>query len=326
MRRTLFTFPARLLPEVWGSASERVARAAAHPSRQGDRGARHRQARRRLAQAAERHVLGPWPRTVPPRPPSCASRSRRSPVVWTWPPASPTAATSRSRPGCSGRWARGARSSGGATRATGAPARPRWTLTEEWLGAPATSTAPTRATASWSGAGCAASGRAPRPTWSGGSAPTKGAVRRALGELGPSRVALCDGGRLPAARRPRRRARAGALGGAVAGARPRPRWAGSSATSTSTEDRRYLFDTNGNGGTTAWWCGRIVGCWVQDPDGVVVVVPRGDVGSEALAALEARRSGSPVAGGGQGVDRLLLAADEVGAAALTPGLRRPPRR
>ena len=54
------------------------------------------------------------------------------------------------------------------------------------------------------------------------------------------------------------------------------------------DDVPYLFDTNGNGGTTAWWCGRIVGCWVQDPDGVVVVVPRGDPGSEALAGPPGR--------------------------------------
>ena len=52
------------------------------------------------------------------------------------------------------------------------------------------------------------------------------------------------------------------------------------------EDRPFLFDSNGNGGSTAWWCGRVVGCWVQDPDGVVLVVPRGDPGSEALAALQ----------------------------------------
>jgi hypothetical protein len=32
-----------------------------------------------------------------------------------------------------------------------------------------------------------------------------------------------------------------------------------------------LFDTNGNAGTTAWWDGRVVGCWVQDDDGVVEV-------------------------------------------------------
>ncbi|HLS48521.1 MAG TPA: winged helix DNA-binding domain-containing protein, partial [Actinomycetaceae bacterium] len=37
-------------------------------------------------------------------------------------------------------------------------------------------------------------------------------------------------------------------------------------------DAVYLFDSNGNAGTTAWWNGRIVGAWVQDDDGVVEVV------------------------------------------------------
>lgn len=52
---------------------------------------------------------------------------------------------------------------------------------------------------------------------------------------------------------------------------------------------RQLFDTNGNAGTTAWWDGRIVGAWVQDPDGVVAVVfLRGvDIGREGRAALAA---------------------------------------
>ena len=49
----------------------------------------------------------------------------------------------------------------------------------------------------------------------------------------------------------------------------------------------YLFDTNGNGGTTAWWNGRVVGCWVQDPDAVVRVVLREDIGAEGRAALDA---------------------------------------
>ncbi len=35
----------------------------------------------------------------------------------------------------------------------------------------------------------------------------------------------------------------------------------------------HLFDSNGNGGTTAWVDGRIVGCWVQDDDGRVRVLP-----------------------------------------------------
>lgn len=48
-----------------------------------------------------------------------------------------------------------------------------------------------------------------------------------------------------------------------------------------------LFDTNGNAGTTAWWDGRIVGCWAQDPDGVVVLGLLEDVGAQARAALTA---------------------------------------
>jgi hypothetical protein len=47
-----------------------------------------------------------------------------------------------------------------------------------------------------------------------------------------------------------------------------------------------LFDVNGNAGTTAWWDGRAVGCWVQDPDGVVVVHLLEDVGVEGRAALD----------------------------------------
>ncbi len=35
----------------------------------------------------------------------------------------------------------------------------------------------------------------------------------------------------------------------------------------------YLFDSNGNGGTTAWLNGRVVGCWVQDGEGGVRVIP-----------------------------------------------------
>ena len=48
----------------------------------------------------------------------------------------------------------------------------------------------------------------------------------------------------------------------------------------------FLFDTNGNGGTTAWWNGRVVGCWVQDPDAVVRVILREDVGADGRAALD----------------------------------------
>ena len=49
----------------------------------------------------------------------------------------------------------------------------------------------------------------------------------------------------------------------------------------------HLFDTNGNAGTTAWWDGRVVGCWVQDAAGVVEVRPLEKLPKRALAALDA---------------------------------------
>jgi hypothetical protein len=52
----------------------------------------------------------------------------------------------------------------------------------------------------------------------------------------------------------------------------------------------YLFDTNGNAGTTAWWNGRIVGCWVQEPDGRVRVVARHRLEKQAVRALETEAS------------------------------------
>lgn len=53
----------------------------------------------------------------------------------------------------------------------------------------------------------------------------------------------------------------------------------------------YLLDTFGNGGTTAWWNGRVVGCWVQDPDASVRVILREDVGADAMAAFDREAAG-----------------------------------
>ena len=52
--------------------------------------------------------------------------------------------------------------------------------------------------------------------------------------------------------------------------------------------RAFLFDTNGNGGTTAWWDGRIVGAWTQEATGTVRVahLPGLDIGREGRAALD----------------------------------------
>ncbi|HET7723313.1 MAG TPA: winged helix DNA-binding domain-containing protein [Propionibacteriaceae bacterium] len=56
------------------------------------------------------------------------------------------------------------------------------------------------------------------------------------------------------------------------------------------DDVPYLFDTNGNAGTTAWWDGRIVGCWVQDDEGTVQVLTRHALPREAAAALDVEAS------------------------------------
>jgi hypothetical protein len=52
--------------------------------------------------------------------------------------------------------------------------------------------------------------------------------------------------------------------------------------------RSQVFDTNGNGGPTAWWNGRIVGGWGQDSDGRVQVRLLEDVGRDAKRALQRR--------------------------------------
>jgi hypothetical protein len=50
--------------------------------------------------------------------------------------------------------------------------------------------------------------------------------------------------------------------------------------------RAAIFDTTGNGGTTAWWDGRIVGGWSQTPIGDVFLQLLEDVGSDARGMLE----------------------------------------
>ncbi|MEO3761718.1 winged helix DNA-binding domain-containing protein [Mycobacterium sp. B14F4] len=52
--------------------------------------------------------------------------------------------------------------------------------------------------------------------------------------------------------------------------------------------RGHVFDTNGNGGPTAWCDGRIVGAWGQDDDGRVEVRLLEDVGRSARKALQRR--------------------------------------
>jgi hypothetical protein len=49
-----------------------------------------------------------------------------------------------------------------------------------------------------------------------------------------------------------------------------------------------LFDRNGNAGPTVWVDGRIVGGWVQRPDGEIAIELLTDVGAESCRAIDAR--------------------------------------
>jgi hypothetical protein len=286
MRRTLFAFPRDLLPAVWGSASDRVAR----------------QLHARLAKEVESNglsdngtdwvtrmceaVLGSLAEDGPAttaelreRVPPLAQRLEMAPGK-AYGGLFPIAPRLLSTLGATGRVVRGANEGDWHTM------RPRWTLTEDWL--PQSSRADPAAgyailVERWLrtfGPGT----EADLVWWLGA---TKGAVRRALGELGAVEVRLTEG--------------VGYLLPDDLDDVPEPDpWPALLPVLDPTtmgwkqrcfyledDDVPHLFDSNGNAGTTAWWDGRIVGCWVQDPDGAVSVVLRHDIGSEGVRALDA---------------------------------------
>ena len=287
MRRTLFAFPRDLLPAVWGSASARVLA----------------QLRSRLAKEVESNGLADdgaaWLtaaydevlRSLRAEGPSTTAELReRIPALAQRLELAPGKAYGGSFPiaprllgtlGAGGQIMRGANNGGWHV------SRPRWELTEDWLGEPVRPVEPAAGyrvlVERWLrtfGPGT----EADLVWWLGA---TKGVVRRALGDLDAVEVALGDG--------------VGYLLPDDLDDVPEPEpWAALLPVLDPTtmgwkqrgfyldeEDVPHLFDSNGNAGTTAWWAGRIVGCWVQDDDGVVSVVLRHDIGDEGAHALDA---------------------------------------
>lgn len=286
MRRTLFVFPRELLPAAWGSASarvaaserKRIAKAIAGAGLAAD-GEAWLDAGRAAVLARLEHgpasvaelraevpelagMIGgdtdkPWDRPVPVAP-------------WILTHLGLEGATLRARNG--GHWRIN---------------KPVWTLARHWLDdvpepldEAAGYAALVRSWLATFGPGTAADIQ-----WWLGS--TKTAVTRALADVEAVEVALDDGSSgwvLPddtddvgpvepwAALLP-------ALDPTVMGWRSRDFY-------LDPAHVPVLFDTNGNSGTTAWWDGRIVGCWVQDDTGVVRLSLLEDVGSEGTTALE----------------------------------------
>ncbi len=294
MRRTLFVFPRDLLPAAWGSAAARTAlfegrRIAkdAVLAGLGDSGeAWLADARRRVLAFLGERAEGAVASEVRPLLPELAR------------PVTVSAGSSWNH----GRVLTHLAVTGDVVRGLNTShwrvSRPRWTLTADWLGEvpePASSRAGyAELVARWLRS--FGPGTVEDLAWWLGS--TKAAVTCALADVGAVEVALADG----------RSAWVGADDLEVE--EPGAPWAALlpvlDPTVMGWKERGFylgdlapqIFDRNGNAGTTAWWDGRVVGCWVQDPDGAVVPEVLRDVSDEGrrALALEAERLSDWLAG------------------------------
>jgi hypothetical protein len=287
MRRTVFAFPRELLPAVWGSASARVA------DQQLRRMAKEMEttgiARDGEAWAAEHLELvhrlierdGPLTTAeVRAALPALDARVTRGKGHYRADVA--VAASVIVTLAASGAIVRGENDGGWKI------SRPRWTAAAAWLGdAPDALPEPEGYAAlvtAWLrsfGPGTEAD-----LVWWLGS--TKAAVRRALADVGGVSVSL-DGGDtgwvLPDDLDPV--ADPGPWAALLPSLDPSTMgWKGRAFHLGDHVDK--VFDRNGNGGPTAWWRGRIVGVWCQQPDGRVEVVLAEDVPRAAKRALDAK--------------------------------------
>jgi hypothetical protein len=288
MRRTLFVFPRDLLGAAWGSAARRVEQVEARRVAKvvaeagiADDGARWLE---QACAAVLAHLSRTGPLTaqeVREQVPEVAGTVSQSPGK-KYGRDAPLAPRVLTQLGLRGRILRGDNAIHWRT------SRPRWTLTEHWLddvphpmGLEDGYAELSRRWLRTFGPGTAADLQ-----WWLGS--TKGAVTTALRDVGAVPVSLDSretGWVLPDDVEPEPEVEPWAallpvLDPTTMGWKQRDFY-------LAREHTAYLFDSYGNGGTTAWWNGRIVGCWVQDGDGVVRVVLREGVGREALAALDA---------------------------------------
>lgn len=276
MRRTLFAVPRPLLPAVLGSVSARTAA--------GQRSALIRDLERHGAAedgaawiaAATRAVLAALADGVPrgtaevrAAVPALAARTTVGPDARRWETPRSFAAPLLGMLTAEGVLARGPNDGGWRSH------RQRWTPASAWLGEPATALEPRAGYAAlvrgWLGS-FGPGTEADLVWWLGA---TKTAVRAALADVAAVAVAL-DGG---------------AVGWVLPGdeepdADPGP-WAALlpplDPLTMGWRDRAFhlppdvaphAYDTVGNGTSTAWVDGRIVGTWVQDAAGVVEVLPR----------------------------------------------------
>jgi DNA glycosylase AlkZ-like len=287
MRRTLFVFPRDLLPAAWGSVSARVgealsARLAKEIEKAGlaDDGA----AWLEDARTAVLDVLGGrramTAQEVRERVPALEGRLDLAPgkSYGTNVPIAPRVLTQL---GVEGAIVRGENSSHWRV------SKPRWTRMSDWLGDVPPAAKADEGYAELVGRWLRSFGPGTEAdlVWWLGS--TKTVVRAALAALGAVEVSLDGGGTgwvLPDDVEPVEAVEPWAallpvLDPTVMGWKERDFYLGPHAP--------QLFDSNGNAGTTAWWDGRVVGCWVQDDAGVVEVRLLENLPRAAVQALDA---------------------------------------
>ncbi|KAA1418679.1 winged helix DNA-binding domain-containing protein [Nocardioides humilatus] len=288
MRRTLFVFPRDLLPAAWGSAAARVA------------GQQRQQLAKWVVQASISAAPDEWIDTVTADVlaamadgtarttrelralvPELDGRFTHGAPDKKWSGEFPIGAWVMTTLGAEGRVVRGANA--GHWRLN----KPTWVRTDRWVG---------DAGEPWPGdEGYAELVRRWLTTFGPGTetdivwwlGATKGIVRRALVDVGAVEVSLDGGGVgwvLPDDVEPAPAVEPWAallptLDPTVMGWKERGFYLDGA-------DVPFLFDRNGNAGNTAWWDGRVVGCWVQDDAGVVRVLLRHDLPAEATAALD----------------------------------------
>jgi DNA glycosylase AlkZ-like len=269
MRRTLFVFPRDLLPAAWGSASARVAAAlATRLAKEVEKGGLAVDGAAWLADA-EADVLETLreegaltAQEIRGRVPALEGRLDLAPDK-SYGVNVPVASRVLTQLGVEGAVVRGENS--GHWRLS----KPRWTLMSDWLDDVPPAAKADEGYAELVGRWLRSFGPGTEDDlvwWLGA---TKGAVRAALAALGAVEVSL-DGGDTgwvlpddvdPVADVEPWAALLPVLDPTVMGWKQRGFYLGAHTP--------HLFDRNGNAGTTAWWDGRIVGCWVQDDAGVV---------------------------------------------------------
>ena len=286
MRRTLFVFPRDLLPLAWGSISARVAETEARRLAKDIEAAGIATDGRAWLDSAIEKVIN---QVADGSPASVATLRSQIPELESivtfgggkWAQQAPVAPRVVTTAGARGAIVRGTNASNWRT------SRPQWTSMESWLGQSVTPASENDGYAElvrrWLytfGPGTEAD-----IVWWFGT--TKSAVRTALADISAVEVKLDSGDVgyvLPDDVDPVDAVSDWAcllptLDPTAMGWKQRDFY-------FAADDVPFLMDRAGNIGTTAWWNGRIVGCWIQDDDGRVVILPRAPLPSAARDALE----------------------------------------